>query len=92
MKRVLNFMRNPKLAHILVKNDPLDQPKKMPTSKKLYIFRKLVKTQNGDQNRINPSFTLQTAKFVPFKSVLKNDSASGKKRVDRARFRPAGPN
>ena len=43
MKRVLNFMRNPKVAHILVFNDPLDEPKNMPSSKKLYLFRKIVK-------------------------------------------------
>ena len=32
------------------------------------------KTQNGGQNRIYPSLTLQTAKFVPLKSVLKNST------------------
>ena len=30
------------------------------------------KTQNGDQNRIYPSLTLQTARFFPLKRVLKN--------------------
>ena len=29
------------------------------------------KTQNGDQNRIYPSLTLQTAKLFPLKRVLK---------------------
>ena len=36
-------MRDPKLAHILVENDPFDEPNQMPLSKKFYLFRKLVK-------------------------------------------------
>ena len=36
-------MRDPKLAHILVENDPLDELNQMPLSKKFYLFRKLVK-------------------------------------------------
>ena len=54
-------------------NDPLDEPKKMPPSKNFHLFRKLVKTQNGDQNRdrIYSSLTFQTAKLFPLKRVLK---------------------
>ena len=33
--------------------DPLEEPKKMPSSKKFYLFSKM------DQNRIYPSFRLQ---------------------------------
>ena len=41
MIRVLNFMHSPKLAHILVGNDPLDEPNQMPPSKKSTISRSL---------------------------------------------------
>ena len=61
-------MRDPKLAHILVENDSLDELNQMPLSKKFYLFRKLVKTQNSGQNRIYPSLTLLTAKFFPLKT------------------------
>ena len=35
MKRVLNFMRSSKLAHIVVVF-PLDEPEKMPSTKKYF--------------------------------------------------------
>ena len=43
----------------------------MPLSKKFYLFRKLVKNANGDQNRIYPSLTLQTANFSLLKGFFK---------------------
>ena len=51
------------LDNLFFENDPLDEPNQMPPSKKLYLFRKLVKTQNGDQHRNYPSLTLLTAKL-----------------------------
>ena len=36
-------------------NHSLNEPKKIPSSKKFYLFRKIVKkTKNGDQKRIYP--------------------------------------
>ena len=51
-------------------NGPLDEPRKMPPSKKFYLFRKLDKTQNGDQNRICSSLTLRLQNF-PFQKGFK---------------------
>ena len=108
------------VCFVCLKNGPLNRPKKMPPSKKLYLIRNMVKikkvflrpiftesegkvrfgqfflkmilstsrkgcylakmsissknlskTKNGDQNRIYPSLTLQTAKFVPLKGFKK---------------------
>ena len=61
------------LDNFFFENDPLDELNQMPLSKKFYLFRKLVKTQNSGQNRIYPSLTLLTAKFFPLKRVLKNE-------------------
>ena len=48
------------------------------------------KTQNGDQNRIYPSLTLQTAKCFPSKRVLKTKSSilepNSKKSERKVRF------
>ena len=49
------------------KNDPLDEPKDA-TNKRTVLWSK---TQNGDQNQIYPSLTLQTAKCFPLKRVKK---------------------
>ena len=68
-------MPNPKMAHILVENDPIDKPKQMPPSKKFLLFRKLVKNAKwwSKSSLPNyPSLTLLTAKFFPLKMVLKN--------------------
>ena len=43
---------------------PLDETKKMPLSKKFYLSVSRSKTQNGDQNRLYPFPTLQTATFL----------------------------
>ena len=59
-------------------NDPVDEPKKMAPSKNVYLFRGQSKTHNGDQNRIYPSLTLQTAKCFPLKMVLKRVGGGGK--------------
>ena len=58
-------------------NDPLDEPKKIQPSKQFYIFRKSVKNgkwrskSNLRFTRVYIAVTLQTAKFVPLKRVLK---------------------
>ena len=48
-------------------NDPLDEPKPMPASKKFFLFRKTVK--NAKSNL--PLSHSQTAKCFPLKRVLK---------------------
>ena len=57
-----NFIRSEwkvGLKQILFENDPLDEPKKISSRKKFYLFRKIVKKQNVDQNRTYPSLRLQ---------------------------------
>ena len=34
------------LLKMILENDPLKKPKKMPSSKKFYLFRKIVKIRN----------------------------------------------
>ena len=50
-------------------NDPLDEPKKMPISKRFSGSRS--KTQNVDKNQ-PLSLSLQNAKLFPLKRVLKH--------------------
>ena len=46
-------------------NEPLDEPKKMPPSKKLYLFKKMVRNANWWSTSNLP--LSQTAKLFPFK-------------------------
>ena len=59
---------------IVIRSSEFDKPKKMPPSKK-FSESSLVRTQNGDQNRIYPCLILQTAKYFPSKRVLKKGQA-----------------
>ena len=66
------------LDNIFFENDPFDEPKKMPSSKKFHIFRKIVKNENGDHNRIYPSLRL---KYFTLKQFLLTASISSKNRT-----------
>ena len=68
------------LDKFLFENDPLDEPKRMPLGKQFCLFRKLVKNANwwSKSNLPLSQLTLQTAKFFPFKRVLKKMPPSKK--------------
>ena len=55
-----------------LENDPLDGPKKMPPSKKFYLFRKMVKNAKWWSKSNLPLSYSKTTKCFPFKRVKKN--------------------
>ena len=59
------------LDNFFFENDPLDEPNQMPSSKKFYLFRKLVKNAKW-WSKSNLPLSHSTAKCFPLKRVLKN--------------------
>ena len=61
-----------RFGHFLKKMILSTSRKKCHQAKSSIFLRSRSKKQNGDQNRIYPSLTFQTAKLFPLKRVLKN--------------------
>ena len=59
------------LDKFFFENDPLDEPNQMPSSKKFYLSRNLVKNAKW-WSKSNLPLSHSTAKFFPLKRVLKN--------------------
>ena len=58
------------LDKFFFENDPLDEPNQMPSSKKFYLFRKLVKNAKW-WSKSNLPLSHSTAKFFPLKKGFK---------------------
>ena len=58
------------LDKFFFENDPLDEPNQMPSSKKIYLFRKLVKNAKW-WSKSNLPLSHSTAKFFPLKKGFK---------------------
>ena len=61
------------LDKFFFENDPLDEPNQMPSSKKFYLFRKLVKNAKW-WSKSNLPLSHSTAKFFPLKKGFKKKS------------------
>ena len=65
------------LDNFFFENDPLDEPNQMPPSKKLYLFRKLVKNAKWWSKSNLPLSHSPDRKIFPFKKGFKKPDFPG---------------